>query len=462
MRTSGKLALSAIVGIGAVGLGSPVFAQSERMRDNVTKTAIAKSDSDADKTIARAKMVTKIVEEILVDWSFSAIRGEQRKTVIHNIFDVLRQEKWTPFSGGKAKLTAKVSMSEVRNRILDALDVQNTFGADQCVIVVHPDVCKVPGLDADEQRALYAALMAGVSDYLNQHRFREAPAMGQKDQMMKAALELGANATTQKMHEFSAAFAAPIVVTVPEGKIKLEKAAGAQAQLYKGYLRCMGIRAKVYDKNTDTILGQFTMSSSENKQNETEATAEELHQPWVGKEESTSAVSERYAKIVGWYLAANICKRLFDRFYAMQPVPQPPAGAPAPRDCPGCGDKVVDPALNACPACESPLPAAKGGAAAGGTPANGKRVPTARDYYQLRFKDWDEAEVDGIMEALKGNTDFGNWKSAGTVGIFKVYRCSYVGGDIEKAIKDGLHETEYYDQMKLSQTGNNFNILKKK
>jgi len=448
--------LSAALGVGL--LAGPVLAQGERQRDEVTVTKRAKSGSDADKTIARAQAVTQVIEDILKDWSFSAIRGEQRKKLIHNIFDILRSERFKE-RRGKWRYSAKVSMSEARNRVLDALDVQNTFGADQCIVVVHPDVSKVPGLDADEQKAMYTQILAGVSDYLNKHRFREAPAAGQKEQMLRAALELGANATTQQMHEFAAANNAPIVVTVPTGKIKMEPAKGAQARINQGFLRCMGIRGKVYDKNTDTVLGQFALSSSMNKTNETEATFEELHISWVGKGDSRSMVAERYANRVGYWIGANVCRRLFDRYYAMQPQPQP-AGPAGPRDCPGCGDKVVDNSLAECPACESPLPAAKAG---GGAATPGRRVPTARDYYQLRLKGWDDTEVAEIVETIQDvlGDDGANWQDKGMVKIFYIYRFSYVGKTmITSLIREALEDSDFKDSCKMTKTGNNINLIK--
>lgn len=462
MNRIGIAALSAAMGLGL--LAGPALAQSGRERDEVTKRMRANSGSDADKTIARAKVVTQVIEDILKDWSFSAIRGEQRKKLIHNIFDILRNERFKE-RRGKWRYMASVSMSEARNRILDALNVQNTFGADQVIVVVHPDVCKVPGLDADEQKAMYTQVLAGVSDYLNKHRFREAPAQGQREKMLRAALELGASASTQDMHEFAAANNAPIVVTVPTGKIKLESLANdpARSKKFQGYLRCMGIRAKVYDKNSDTILGQFALSSSMAKTEENQATFEELHISYVAKGDSRSMMAERYANRVGWFIGANICRRLFDRYYAMQPQPKPSSGSAGPRDCPGCGDKVVDNSLAECPACESPLPAAKGGG--GGAAASGPRTPTARDYYNLRLKDFDDGEVAELIEAIQdaGGEEFGNWQDKGVVKIFYIYQFTYVGKSmITTVIREALEDSDFANMVKISKTGNNINIIKKR
>ena len=456
MNRFGKVVLSTALGVGL--LAGPVLAQSGRQKDEVSVTKRAASGSDADKTIARAKAVTQVIEDILKDWSFSAIRGEQRKKLIHNVFDILRDERFKE-RRGKWRYSAKVSMSEARNRILDALDVQNTFGADQCIVVVHPDISKVPGLDKDEQEALYTQVMAGVSDYLNSHRFREAPAAGQREQMLRTALELGADPTTQQMHEFSAMTGAPIVVTVPKGKVKMEPAKGVQARINQGFMRCAGIRGKVYDKNTDTILGQFALSADMNKTKETQATFEAMHIMYVGKGDSRSMVAERYANRVGYWIGANVCRRLFDRYYAMQPQPKP-AGPAGPRDCPGCGDKVVDSALTECPACESPLPAAKGGGAAA---SSGRRVPTARDYYQLRLKGWDDTEVAELVETIQDvlGEDAANWQDKGVVKIFYVYRFSYVGKTMITAlVREALEDSDFKDSCKMTKTGNNINLIK--
>lgn len=452
-KTIGAAAL-----IASVGFCAPALAQS----DQRSWSATVKSGADGDKTIARAQAVTKCLEFILADWSFSAIRGEARKKLMHNMFDVLRKERFVE-RRGKWRYSAKVSMSEARNRVLDALEVQDTFGADKIIVVVHPECYKGPNMDKDDVQAVWDQIRTGVSDYLNSHRFRESPNTGQKQQVMKAALELGASPSNQQMHQFSQAFQAPIVVSV-RGKVRYEplKGPSAQASMGKvGYLRVQGIVGQVYDRNTDTILGRFTIKSSKDKTELNESNTDSIYQPYVDKNESLSEATEKYAMHVGKYVAVHICKRLFDRYYAMQPAPSAGGGGGGgPRDCPGCGDKIVDNSLKACPACESELPAATGGGGGGG---GGKKVPTARDYYQLRFKGFSDDDVEAAIEELQANKDFSRWKDVGAVKIFYIYKCAYVGDTmISSAVKDALKDADLYDGCKVSKTGNNINIIKKK
>jgi hypothetical protein len=421
-----------------------------------------KTDSDADKTIARAKAVTKIIGWILEDWSFAAIRGEQRKKVVHGIFDVLRKEKVRE-RRGKHRYSAKVSMNEARNRVLDALDVQNTFGADQILVVVQPKVYKGPGIGKEEVQAVWDQIRGGISDYFARCRFREAPASGQKNKMMKAAIELGTTPDASALHTFSDQFKAPIVVSV-RGQVKWE--------IYKpgtpqhgagqiGYFRCQGFSCQVYDRATDTIMARFVLRSEGTKTQEDDSNSESIYQRVVNKAGmSRGEAAEKYARTVGKYIGVNVSKRLFDRYYAMQPVPKATGGGGGPRDCPGCGDKILDNSLKACPACESPLPAATGGSSGGG--GTGLRTPTMRDRYVLRFKGWDDSEQAEIMEALQENKEFANFKDTGAVGALHLYSFTYVGKTmITSALRDALQDEEYYDGSKVTKVGNKINIFKK-
>ncbi|MBL4845325.1 MAG: hypothetical protein JKY65_07360 [Planctomycetes bacterium] len=460
-KTLGAAAL-----IAAVGLCAPAIAQEKDQRSWSGKPVA--TGSDADKTIARARAVTKCLEFILADWSFSAIRGEQRKKLMHSMFDVLRGERFKE-RRGKWRYSAKVSMSEARNRVLDALEVQDTFGAEKIIVVVHPDCYKGPKIDEDEVEAIWEQLRTGVSDYLNSHRFREAPNTGQKSQIMKAALELGASPSNQKMHQFGQMFLAPVVVSV-KGKIRFEpiKPGSAQYSIGKrGYLRVQAMKGTVYHRDSDTVLGTFTIKSTKQKSEMSESNTDSIYQPYWDKDESLSELTENYAAHVGKYIATHLCKRLFDRFYAMQPAPSAGGGGGGgPRDCPGCGDKIVDNSLTACPACESELPAVKGGGGGGGGGgARSKEGPPFRamDNYQLRFKGFDDDDVETAIEELQGNKSFGKWKDAGATKVFVVYKCAYRSETmITSAVKDALKDADIYDGCKVTKTGNNINIIKKK
>lgn len=457
-KTVGAAAL-----IASVGLCAPALAQEKDQKSWSSKPV--GSGSDADKTIARAQAVTKCLEYILADWSFSAIRGEARKKLMHSMFDVLRKERFAE-RRGKWRYSAKVSMSEARNRVLDALAVQDTFGADKIIVVVHPECYKGPKVDKDEVQAVWDGLRTGVSDYLGRHRFRESPNTGQKMQVQKAALELGASPSTEAMAAFSQTFQAPIVVSL-RGMVRYEplkkpRSIGGASQI--GYLRAQGIVGTIYDRNTDTILGKFSITTSKEKSDIEASNTDSIYRKYVLDSESLSEETENYAKHIGKFVATHICKRLFDRFYAMQPQNTGGGGSAAsgPRDCPGCGDKITDNSLTACPACESELPAATGGSGGGAT-GGGKKVPTARDYYSLRFKGFSDDDVETAMEELQGNDNFSKWKDVGAVKIFYIYKCAYVGETlITSAVKDALKDADLYDGCKVTKTGNNINIIKQK
>lgn len=456
-----RIAFAALIGM--VGVSAPALAQEKDERS--WSSPPVQTGSDADKTIARAQAVKKCLEHILKDWSFTAVRGEARKTLMHSMFDILREERFAE-RRGKWSYSAKVSMSEARNRVMDALQVQDTFGADQMIVVVHPECYKGPGIDQDDVDAVWDQIRTGVSDYLNRHRFREAPNTGQKQQVMKAALELGASPNTQQLQGFSQAFQAPIVVSV-HGKVRFEDVPEGSAQYaagYRGYFRTQGLVGQIYDRNTDTILGRFAIKSTDQKSEANEADTDSIHQPYVLKGGSVSEAAEKYAMVIGQYVAIHTCKRLFERYYAMQ-APAPPAGATAgPRDCPGCGDKIVDPALTTCPACESDLPGASSASAGSGeTPPAGPRAPTARDYYQIRLKGFGDDDVETLIEALQANKDFSRWQDVGSVQVFYVYKCVYVGETlITSAVKDALKEVSLYDGCKVTKTGNNINVIRTK
>ena len=96
----------------------------------------------------------------------------------------------------------------------------------------------------------------------------------------------------------SSAFQAPLAITIGGGIAFERFTGGAQAKKFQGFLRVRGLTVTVYQRTTNTILARFALSSSPNKTNEDEATTAELHQPWVGNNESLSMAAERYARIL--------------------------------------------------------------------------------------------------------------------------------------------------------------------
>src|SRR5690606_27086404 len=236
-------------------------------------------------------VVTQVIEHILEDWSFMAIRGERRKALVHSIFDILREERFKEARRGGFQYSATVSLNEAKQNLLNNLQVENTFGADPFIIVSteRDQWWRGEGLSPDEQRLLPQMVETACSQYMITHRFRQSPAASQAENVARAAVSLGADPQTSQMHDFAAQFQAPLVVAI-RGSITFEPCppGSPQAEQFRGYMRCQAIKGRMYDKNSDTILANFNLESDKNIRNEQDASREFLHQPWVGKAESIS------------------------------------------------------------------------------------------------------------------------------------------------------------------------------
>lgn len=472
--------LSRLIGPLAVGVAllapSIVVADDDGGEDK-TVSAVGETKSDADKSIARAKAATTVIEGILQDWSFAAIRGERRKQLIHSVYDIFRNEHWDPLNrsnaDGKHKYVASYSRSEAENRVMDCLKVEEEFGRDPFIMVCLPvDWCET-GLGRDSN-AIGESVRLGASDYMNRHRFRQSPAANNQEKVKQAAVSLGADPATQKLKDFAMMFQADLVCSI-KGQIKLEKwpADSAQAEAgFYGYLRAQLCVGRLYDKGSDTILAEFKIESTGSKKDEKDATANKIHQPWVTKD-NIGEEAEKYATCIGKMIGANVAKRLFEKFYARQADVAPSSGgnsgggtSAGPRKCPGCGDSILDGAIAKCPSCDSPLPAAaassggNSGGNSGGTTTPAGRQPTDRDFYELRFKGWSDTDVDLIQKAIEGKDGFSRWKEQGSTGEFHVYRVCFMGELIVKRVNESLDEVNLKSKAKVSKSGNTITIEK--
>ncbi|MGE0708170.1 MAG: hypothetical protein AB7N76_00890 [Planctomycetota bacterium] len=339
-----------------------------------TFTAVVPGGAEADRTIARARVARKAIERILAEWSFNALRGERRRDVVRATLGTLRDERFLKITGSdKWKLTCTINIAEARNLVLDALNVDQTWGAQPFVLAACGDAWwSGPKLEADQVRGLRTAITVGAADWLNRWRFRQAPAASDQARLARAALELGTGPSTAKLGALSDAFQAPLVIAI-SGGVRFEPVTTRpHSEHYQGYLRVQGLRCDVYQRTTNTVLASFTVSSDPAKAREDEVTTSEVHQPWVSKGDSIGAEAERYARILGRVIASNVCRRLFDRYYALGRDAQAPANAVI---CPGCGD-AVSPELSECPACASPL----------GPHAARKPAPAAPARFHSRFR----------------------------------------------------------------------------
>lgn len=341
---------------------------------DVTFSQTAPGGSDADKTIARAKVAKKVIERILGEWSFSALRGERRREVVTQAIATLRRERFKQYRG-KYRYTATVNMPEARNLVLDAFAVERTFGAEPYLLVAEgAGWFKGTKASRDEVGAVRAGLTTASADWLNRWRFKQA-GTGKLDS--GALLQRGPlrESTYQGL---GATYNAGLVVVI-KGGVSYEAFRGsnhATAAGFQGYLRTKGLICVVYDRTREQIAAQFTVKSSADKRTEDEATTDSAHQPWVAKDASIPEEAERYAQFLGRLVASNVMRRLCADYYAN--LPPAPSGAII---CPGCGDHCAA-GTQRCPACDSPL-GPGGGATA---PAKPKGPSLYRSRYRWLIK----------------------------------------------------------------------------
>ena len=337
---------------------------------DVTFSQTAPGGSDADKTIARAKVAKKVIERILGEWSFSALRGQRRREVVTQAIATLRRERFKEYRS-KYRYTATVNMPEARNLVLDAFSVERTFGAEPYLLVAEgASWFKGAKLSRDEVGAVRGALTTASADWLNRWRFTQAGT---------GKLESGALLQRGPLQEstyqgLGATYNAGLVVVI-KGGVAYEAFKGsnhATAAGFQGYLRTKGLICVVYDRGREQIAAQFTVKSSADKRSEDEATTDSAHQPWVAKDASVSEEAERYAQFLGRLIASNVMRRLCADYYAN--LPAAPAGSIT---CPGCGD-LCDAGTERCPACDSPL------GPGGGATAPVK--PTGPSLYRSRYR----------------------------------------------------------------------------
>lgn len=348
---------------GEQGLGGGGGAVTE---GDVSFSHITPGGSDADKTIARAKVATKVIERILGEWSFSALRGERRREVVTQAIATLRKERFQA-RGDKWRYTAVVNLPEARALVLDAFAVERTFGKDPYLLVAEGDSWwKGANLGRDEVEAIRGGLTTASADWLNRWRFRQAAS----ERLSAGAILQRGPVQQSTLNGLGQTYGAGLVVCL-KGGISFEAFQGsnhATAAGFRGYLRTRGLTCQVYDRARDEIVASFALKSDPDKRSEEEATTDSVHQPWIAQDASLGAEAESYALFLGRVVASNIMRRLCSDYYAQIPL-GPTRGV----TCPGCGD-LCSPDLAVCPACESPL---KDGAASP-TPVAGPALYRSR------------------------------------------------------------------------------------
>lgn len=258
-----------------------------------------------ERAAARARALELAFAHVLERWSFAALKGERRAELVQRAGGLLRQEE---LSGGRYRAVADVD--EVRNRILDELQVEQTFGRDPFVTaLLNDDWYTGEGLTLDEQEALGGTARAALADHLNRLRFRETE--NEQAQIDQAALELGATPSAQLMQEFCQAFQASLVVRVG-GKIRFEPEPDELARAeWAGRLRCENVEAVLWDRDTSTVLARVTLRSEPGGEG-----PGVVDQPRLRQGAALGDACEAYAGAIGRELGVEVARRMFERFYA--------------------------------------------------------------------------------------------------------------------------------------------------
>jgi len=259
----------------------------------------------SDQAAARDQAVELAFAHVLERWSFAALKGERRASLVRRASDLLREEALV-----EGRYRAVVDVDEVRNRILDELQVEQTFGRDPFVTaLLNDDWYTGEGLTLDEQEALGGTARAALADHLNRLRFRETE--NEQAQIDQAALELGAAPSTQDMQEFCQAFQASLVVRVG-GKIRFEPEPDELARAeWAGRLRCESVEAVLWDRDTSTVLARVTLRSEPGGEG-----PGVVDQPRLRQGAALGDACEAYAAAIGRELGIEVARRMFERFYA--------------------------------------------------------------------------------------------------------------------------------------------------
>ncbi|MGE0711913.1 MAG: hypothetical protein AB7N76_03110 [Planctomycetota bacterium] len=172
---------------------------------------------------------------------------------------------------------------------------------------------------------------------------RPVPAARDRGRVLQAALELGANATTQEMGEFAALFQAAWVVRV-HGRLTYRRYSPDDPNSYvsAGVLGVERLRAELYDRQAETSLAVFSLPSDPRRTHLDLRRLDTVHERVVDDEARLGAEAQRYAQELGRVLGANVARRLLQRLLGPS---APGEGAP----CAACGAPLA--ATERCDAC---------------------------------------------------------------------------------------------------------------
>lgn len=430
-RVSAKLvAFTALIAVAAAQ-------EPEPPKDLVRRSQTARSGSDADKTIARARVVRHLIQEGLQEWSWDSLPARPRKALFDVGLDLIRRETFK-LGRGRYRYEAHYSPSEFRARLLEALAVPKTFGSGRIHVAVDPKAI------APEGARIWEEVRARARAELSARTFRCLDAAAPR--VRAAERGLGGTPDIAAINSLCDDLEVQQVVWI-SGEVRREPD-------QKTY-RTLRLECLIYDRKDEVYLAKFSLKRT--NEAETEASLSDPKRekvgPWVARTPKDTGL---LGGALGLWVARGVSRRLFDReFMGRRAAPKRPS---LPRDCLGCDFTVRERDASFCPVCDSALP---------GPPATGRRGmcnwAKPGSPVKLRLKGWSEDERAELVAALQANEDdFCTWKELGKEGVFysyslKVLKKEEAWGAIRQTLQDAGIEG-----WKLTKTGDKFNLLRRR
>jgi hypothetical protein len=282
-----------------------------------TFQAVVSGKSAGELKRAQEKVVAQVVGAVLADLSYASLAPKARASLAGALVDLLRDEAFEPVEGGSYRYSVRVSLEEARERVLDALQLNETLGAEEFILAVNPKGWfDGDGLEKRERELLGEVVAARCSQSLLRVRMRQARAASDKERVSRAAVDLGVEVDTAVTRRFADLFQAGWVVSV-SGAIRFEPFAegSSEAKGHYGYLRSEGLRVTVYSRKLDLLIVQFGLSSERSLRQPKKGSARRLHQPWLAKGGNLAEQVEDYAAAIGRSVGVNVARRLLQHYY---------------------------------------------------------------------------------------------------------------------------------------------------
>ncbi|MGE0711614.1 MAG: hypothetical protein AB7N76_03635 [Planctomycetota bacterium] len=347
-------------------LGLDVAAGTDR-----TLTQRLRGDESRDIAQGKRDLAERLLGGLLGAPVLGALPPERRVALRDALLPAFRDPRLA--SGRLPILRVKVNLGEALDRLLDALGIDgSTFPT--FVALAH-------GFRAPTQRA-GAVAESALTDTLQRFRLRR----------VQRPADAG------------------LVVAI-RGGVAFEPFPGesAQAQVYRGSLRCQGVTGRAYHRDSATVVSHFNLSSFSERKDAFEADVEGLHEPWVASAEAISAQAEHYARDIGRAVGLRVARALLlshcrsTQGKVQAPAPAPVASQPAP------------------------------------PPAQSAAPEPAGERYQLRFR-IGEDEAEEIVGLLRRKGQFRDWELVALEGDEATYRANYAGRGVVLRLREALAE----------------------